>query len=177
MARPRSEDKRDAILAAAIKVIASQGLSAPTALIAKEAGVSSGSLFTYFTTKADLLNNLYLELKTDMATTALKGFPAGHDLRKQLFHVWSNWMGGSVSKRRALAQLHVSDEITPATRAAAHKAMAGIAELLERCARQRPAEQRPDGICRRGYELHGRSNDGFHGPRPDQCEKTLQSRF
>jgi AcrR family transcriptional regulator len=65
MARPRSEDKRDAIMSAAIKAIAVQGLSAPTSLIAKEAGVSNGSLFTYFETKADLLNQLYCELRAD----------------------------------------------------------------------------------------------------------------
>jgi AcrR family transcriptional regulator len=146
MARPRSEDKREAIMAAAIKVIAAQGLSAPTALIAKEAGVSNGSLFTYFATKADLLNSLYLELKTEMATTALKGFPAGNDLRKQLFHVWSNWMGGSVAKRRALAQLNVSDEITPATRAAAHKAMGRLAELLEQARANGPMRNAPMGF-------------------------------
>jgi AcrR family transcriptional regulator len=32
----------------------SQGLSAPTASVAKEAGVANGSLFTYFETKTDL---------------------------------------------------------------------------------------------------------------------------
>ncbi len=36
-------------------------------------------------------------------------------------------------KRRALSQLAVSDEITPTSRAAAHKTMAEVAELLERC--------------------------------------------
>ena len=56
MARPRSGEKRNAIITAAIKIIAAQGLSAPTAMIAKEAGVSNGTLFTYFGTKADLLN-------------------------------------------------------------------------------------------------------------------------
>jgi AcrR family transcriptional regulator len=68
MARPKSEDKRDALMAAATRVIAAQGLSAPTAVIAREAGVSNGSLFTYFETKADLFNQLYLELKTGMAS-------------------------------------------------------------------------------------------------------------
>ena len=67
MARPKSEDKRDALMAAATRVIAAQGLSAPTAVIAREAGVSNGSLFTYFETKADLFNQLYLELKAGMA--------------------------------------------------------------------------------------------------------------
>jgi AcrR family transcriptional regulator len=123
-------------VAAATRVIVTQGLSAPTAVIAQEAGVANGSLFTYFETKTDLFNQLYLELKAAMASAALDRFPAGAELREQLFHVWSNWMDWAVSspeKRRALAQLGVSDEITPASRDAGHKTMAGIAELMERC--------------------------------------------
>ena len=103
-------------------------------MIAQEAGVANGSLFTYFETKTDLLNQLYLELKAGMASAALEGLPARAELREQLFHVWSNWMGWAVSnpeKRRALAQLGVSEEITPANRAAAaqdhgrHRRLAG----------------------------------------------------
>jgi len=55
MARPKSDDKRNAILAAAIEVVAEQGLAAPTAKIAKLAGVAEGSLFTYFATQDELL--------------------------------------------------------------------------------------------------------------------------
>jgi AcrR family transcriptional regulator len=134
MARPRSEGKRNAIMAAATRVIVTHGLSAPTAMIAREAGVSNGSLFTYFETKADLLNQLYLELKAEMASTALEGLPAEANLRDQTFHVWSKWMGWAVAnpeKRRALAQLGVSDEITPATRAAGYKTMRSLADLTE----------------------------------------------
>ena len=119
---------------AATRVIVTQGLSAPTATIAQEAGVSNGSLFTYFETKADLFNQLYLELKTGMAAAALKGFPAEGDLRKRVFHVWSNWMGWATSnpeKRRALTQLGVSGEIAAATRAAAQKTMADLVDLME----------------------------------------------
>jgi hypothetical protein len=43
------------------------------------------------------------------------------------------WVISDPDKRRALAQLSVSEEITPETRAQSHKPMAGIAELLERC--------------------------------------------
>jgi AcrR family transcriptional regulator len=135
MARPRSEDKRSAIMTAATCVIVTQGLSAPTAVIAKEAGVANGSLFTYFETKTDLFNQLYLELKAGMASAALEGLPAGVDLREQFLHVWSNWMRWAVrnpEKRRALAQLGVSDEIMPESRAAGHRAMSGFRELLER---------------------------------------------
>jgi AcrR family transcriptional regulator len=122
-------------LEAATRVIVSQGLSTPTAGIAKEAGVANGSLFTYFETKKDLFNSLYLELKEEMASAAMKGLPEDADIRKQFFQIWKNWTNWAIAypeKRRALAQLGVSDEITPETRSAAHKLMTGIAELLER---------------------------------------------
>jgi len=149
VARPRSEDKRNAIMAAAARVIVTQGLSAPTATIAQEAGVSNGSLFTYFETKADLFNQLDLELKAGMAAAALEGLPAEAGLREQVFHVWSNWMGWAVSspeKRSALAQLGVSDEVTQASRTAAHRTMEGIAELLERLRANGPMRDAPMGF-------------------------------
>ena len=70
MARPRSDERRNAILAAATRVIASHGLGTATAAIAKEAGVSNGSLFVYFDTKVTLFNQLYVTLKTEMAEAA-----------------------------------------------------------------------------------------------------------
>jgi AcrR family transcriptional regulator len=135
MPRPRSDDKRNAILAAATRVIVAEGLSAPTAGIAKEAGVANGSLFTYFETKSELFNQLYLEIKSEMAAAAVRGLGGNEDLHDHFFHVWRNWTGWAVTypeKRRALAQLSVSDEITAQTRAAGHRIMAPMAELLER---------------------------------------------
>jgi AcrR family transcriptional regulator len=149
MARPKSEDKRDALMAAATRVIAAQGLSAPTAVIAREAGVSNGSLFTYFETKADLFNHLYLELKTEMATASLDGLPAQAPLREQLSRLWSNWMRWATSapgKRRALALLGGSDDITQKTEAASHLAMADIADVLERARARGPMRDAPMGF-------------------------------
>jgi AcrR family transcriptional regulator len=149
MARPKSDDKRDALMAAAARVIAAQGLSAPTAVIAREAGVSNGSLFTYFETKADLFNRLYLELKTGMATASLDGLDglaAQPPLHDQLFRMWSNWMRWATSNpgsRRALALLDVSDDITPQTRAAGHQAMAEVAAMLERARARGPMRDAP----------------------------------
>jgi len=146
VARPKSEDKRNAIMAAATRVIVTHGLSAPTAKIAQEAGISNGSLFTYFKTKADLFNQLYLELKSAMASASIDGLPAGTKIHDQLLHVWSNWMGWASSnpdKRRALALLGVSDEITPASRAAGHKTMADIAMLLEQGRANGPIRDAP----------------------------------
>jgi AcrR family transcriptional regulator len=135
VARPKSEDKRSAVLAAATRVIVTQGLSAPTAVIAREAGVANGTLFTYFETKTDLLNELYLDLKRGMAAAALKGFLPEGERRRQYEQVWLNWMGWAEAhpdKRRALAVLGVSDEITAKSRTAGHRTMAPMRELLER---------------------------------------------
>jgi AcrR family transcriptional regulator len=149
MPRPKSDEKRSAILMAATRIIVTQGLSAPTAGIAKEAGVANGSLFTYFETKTDLFNQLYLELKTEMASTAMKGLRTEAEPREQLWSLWQRWMNWAVAypeKRRALAQLSVSDEITPETRAAGHKTMAGFAGLLEQIRASGPMRKAPMGF-------------------------------
>ena len=136
MARPKSDDRRNAIMTAATRVIAAQGLGAPTALIAQEAGISNGSLFTYFETKADLLNQLYVELKAEMGRAALDQLPTASTLREQMLSMWSRWLRWATScpdKRRALAHLEVSGDLTAESRRTAHQTMAGIAELLGRC--------------------------------------------
>jgi AcrR family transcriptional regulator len=135
MARPRSADRRNAILAAAAQVIAVQGLGAPTAAIAKEAGVSNGSLFVYFDTKATLFNELYVALKAEMGAAALDGLPAEGDAREQVRHMWNQWLSWATSfpeKRRTLAQLEVSDDITVESHQIASSAFSGVADLLER---------------------------------------------
>ena len=150
MARPRSKDKRDAIIAAAIRVFAAEGLSAPTATIAKEAGVSNGALFIYFETKADLLNQLYRELKAEMGAAALDGLPPEHDVREQLLHIWSHWLRWAAShpgKRRALAQLDVSQDVTPDSRRIASRALSEVQETLQRSFRDGPLCSAPPGFA------------------------------
>lgn len=149
MARPKSEDKRNALMAAATRVIVAQGLSAPTADIAREAGIASGSLYTYFKTKADLFNQLYLELKTDMALASLEGLSTKAPQREQFYRMWSNWTLWATAhpdKRRALALLGLSDDLTPETRAAGHQTMAPVAGMLGRARSLGPMRDAPMGL-------------------------------
>lgn len=135
MARPRSDEKRSAILAAAMQVIAAQGLSAPIAAIAKEAGVSNGALFTYFETKADLHNQLYIELKRQMAEVAMVGLSSEATERAQLARVWSGWVRWALEheqERRALSHLDVSDDVTTESRQIARAPYADVQMLLDR---------------------------------------------
>jgi AcrR family transcriptional regulator len=115
MPRPKTGDKRAAILRAATETIAEDGTGASTARIAKAAAVAEGSLFRYFADKDKLLNELYRELKLDMRSAMIAGFPSTGSLRKRIQHVWNayvTWGMDSPAKRRAMMQLTVSDRIT-----------------------------------------------------------------
>lgn len=147
--RPRSEERREAILAAASRVVASEGLGATTAAIAKEAGVSNGSLFVYFDTKAALFNELYLALKTEMGEAAVAGLPADGEPREQMRHMWEQWLGWATTnpqKRRALAQLEEADVVTSESHQIVRQAQAGIAELVERTCESGPMRDVPLGF-------------------------------
>lgn len=120
MARPKSDDKRNAILAAAIAVFAERGIwQAPTSAVSRAAGVAEGTLFTYFPNKDALLNELYRALKQEMADALLDNFPTEADVRSRVHHIWQRyvrWGMANPAKRKVLAELGVSDRITAESR-------------------------------------------------------------
>jgi AcrR family transcriptional regulator len=119
MARPKSPEKRQAILDSAIRAIAQSGLGASTASIAKGAAIAEGTLFTYFSTKDDLFNELYIELKTEVYRRINANFPHQARLRDRARHIWTeylHWAIASPSARKASAQLNLCEIVTPKTR-------------------------------------------------------------
>ena len=88
MARPKSEERRNAILDALTQTIASKGVSASTLAVAKMAGVSEGTIFKHFVTKDELLNSLYAELKLEIADALMSGFPRRLSVRSRLQFIW-----------------------------------------------------------------------------------------
>ena len=132
MARPRSEDKRQTILQAAARLFAEEGLTAPTSRIAKAAGVAEGTIFTYFASKDELLNQLYLSLKAQLRL-AYPERPNSTDLRDSLWQYWSAYVAWGLAhpvERRALAKVQVSDRVTNATRVQAAQTFHDIADVL-----------------------------------------------
>lgn len=120
MARPLSEEKREAILDAAAAAVATLGTAAPTSKIAKAAGVAEGTLFTYFPTKDALLNALYLEIKGDMRRTLPDNLSPDSDPQTTIRHLWDGMIDWNIDngiKAKAMRQLAVSDLITTASRA------------------------------------------------------------
>jgi AcrR family transcriptional regulator len=119
MARSLSDEKRQALLRAAIESVAAQGASAPTATIAETAGVAEGTLFKYFPNKDALLNAVYLNLKAELRAALLADFPSKGSVKARSQHIWMsyvNWGAGYPSHRKAISQLAVSKIITDETK-------------------------------------------------------------
>lgn len=134
MARPKSDDKRNAILAAAIQEISEHGVSAPTSRIAKIAGVAEGSLFTYFSTKDELLNSLYLHLKEELREVMMSGYPRSESVKNRFKHAWQQYVGWGVTyplKRRVLGKLGMSSRVSDYSKATGYQAFAEIVTMIQ----------------------------------------------
>jgi AcrR family transcriptional regulator len=119
MARPKSEEKKAQLLRAAAEAVAEHGVGAPTALIAKLAGVAEGTLFRYFATKEELLNALYLHVWSDLCEAVRKTLVPSEPLQRRSLAFWSayiDWGLAHPAYRRARHQLTVTEILTEATR-------------------------------------------------------------
>jgi len=119
MARARSPEKRSALLQSAAREIAASGLGASTASIAKGAGLAEGTMFTYFSSKEDLLNELYIDLKTEVYSSIHASFPHDSDLRARVKHIWTEYLRWAIERpdqRKVSTLLNLSSLISPATR-------------------------------------------------------------
>lgn len=69
------QDKKILILQSSLELIAEQGFySTPMSQIAKKAKVAVGTIYLYFPTKEDLINTLYLDVKSNLANYVLKDY-------------------------------------------------------------------------------------------------------
>jgi AcrR family transcriptional regulator len=150
MARVKSPQKRAAILSAAVREIADSGLGAPTAKIASRAGVAAGTLFTYFLTKEQLLNQLYLELKGEAYARVNAKFPGQGSLERRARHIWSSYLDWAIEfpeKRKVSVQLSVSDVITRNTREKTAAAGGAVRRTLSELDRRAALRGLPAGFA------------------------------
>ena len=140
MSRPKSDGKRQAILKAAFEVFAERGVqNGPTAAISLKAGVAEGSLFRYFKTKDELLNELYLEMRRDFDRD-LQEFPRGTDARTRLRHIWDVFVNLGL---RQPARLTVMRQLRATGKLLKEREQAGLMVLETLKATQEAVETSP----------------------------------
>jgi AcrR family transcriptional regulator len=133
MARKRVSDKARAIIDAAIAVFAERGFwDTPTSLISKTAGVADGTLFNYFATKDDLINEVYLEIKRDLADHLAEGMAAQGSYQATLRYFWNgyiDWALENPQKFAVIQQIGSSYELSDEVRAAGKEPFVDLHEM------------------------------------------------
>lgn len=117
MARPRSEEKQQALLQAATDIFAEQGLAAPTSAIARKAGVSEGTLFRYFENKDVLLSAVCDYLLDEMEcllTQSLQGVLPGKDQMQVAWNAYIDWALANPAAYATGNKLMVSGKLSSA---------------------------------------------------------------
>jgi AcrR family transcriptional regulator len=85
----QKRDKREAILQAALELIAEHGFQhTPMSLISKRSKASAGIIYHYFESKDDLLQSLYLRIKGDMGRAWLAADDSQQPLAKRFQSLW-----------------------------------------------------------------------------------------
>ncbi len=89
--RTKDEEKQEALFEATVKLVNDIGFAASSvAKIAKEANVSSATLYVYHRNKEDLLVSTFLAIKRKISRAMLEGFNAHRPIRDILEKVWFN---------------------------------------------------------------------------------------
>ncbi|MGV8919735.1 MAG: TetR/AcrR family transcriptional regulator [Pseudomonas sp.] len=180
MARPKSEDKRHAILDSALQIFAEQGLGAATAKIAKGAGVAEGTLFNYFATKDELLNQLYLEIKAELSEVMLPGFPRGESVKHRMRHLWHTYVDWGVAfphKRKVTALLSMSDRITPQTQAISAHTMADISQTMQHGIDSGTFREQPPAFIAAIMRSLAETTMDFMSNEPEQAQRYREAGF
>jgi AcrR family transcriptional regulator len=82
-------EKREAILRAALELVAENGLQhTPMSLISKRSGASAGIIYHYFESKDDLLASLYQRIKREMSRAIAAGDDPKQPLAKRFQSLW-----------------------------------------------------------------------------------------
>jgi len=173
LAKPKSEDKRNAILSAATQVFAERGLGAPTAAITSAAGIAEGSLFTYFKTKDELINALYRELKLELADAMMSGFPRKQSVRHRLEHVWNGYVEWGVAnpeQQRVLKQIQVWGGLTEESKKAGMAPFAEFQRMAEDALTQRIYKDLPQAFIGAALAALADMTMEFMGREPEKTE-------
>ena len=87
--RTKDDDKQAALFEATVKLVNEIGFAASSvAKIAREAKVSSATLYVYHKNKEDLLVSTYLAIKRKVSKALLENFNAERPIREILEKVW-----------------------------------------------------------------------------------------
>jgi AcrR family transcriptional regulator len=180
MARARSPEKRQALLQSAVREIAENGLGASTSSIAKGAGLAEGTMFTYFASKEDLLNELYIELKTETYQRVHLNFPDESGLRERARHIWTEYLRWAMERpqeRRVSILLHLSPAISDDTRQRVFPDRGYVAQTMQQLGERGAFKALPSGFAASAMVAMQEAVMEMAARKPRQTVKLIEQAF
>lgn len=128
-------DKRSSVLETALRLFVEYGFhNTPTSKIAKEAGISSGTLFYFFPTKDDLVVALYLDIKTKLGCQIIENIANEKSLKeifKKYYEGTLNWAMHHKAEFKFLEQFNSSPYLKKIAEEEIQKNIKPLKELLQ----------------------------------------------
>ncbi|MCU0392861.1 MAG: TetR/AcrR family transcriptional regulator [Thermoflexibacter sp.] len=134
MAREKDIDKLHAIYKATLQLVLKQGFSGlRMGDVAKEAGIATGTVYIYFQDKNDLINQLYLWLKSRNVEAYMLGYDASKPFMNNFRQLWYQYAQVSLAAPQEsafLEQYYRSPFLSEEVRNTAENMLKPIYELL-----------------------------------------------
>jgi AcrR family transcriptional regulator len=132
----KSIDKRNALVKATIELVNNSGFHAtPMSKIAKMANVSPATIYLYFENKQDLINQVYIEVKTAFTGFTFKAYDPKLPVEKSFEMVWNaiaNFKLKEVEEALFLAQCDSTPMVDEVSRQEGLKHLQPLLDLWER---------------------------------------------
>jgi transcriptional regulator len=129
-------DKKSALLNATLTLVNDHGFhDAPMSKIAKLAGVAPATIYLYFENKQDLINTLYLEVKSSFSDNAFKGYNENLCVKKGFEIIWynvANYKLNQINEATFLSQCDNTPMIDEEIRKEGLKHLQPLLDLWER---------------------------------------------
>ena len=133
---PKSQQKRDALVKATIRLVNNNGFHAtPMSKIAKMAEVSPGTIYLYFKNKQDLVNQVYIEVKAAFSEFAFRDYKEDLTVKEGFKNIWKNiaeFKLKEIEEAMFLSQCDNTPIIDEPSRQEGLKHLQPLLDLLER---------------------------------------------
>lgn len=140
-------DKKAAALKATLELISEQGFhGTPMSQIAQRANIGVGTIYRYFDSKEDLINELYIDLKARLTRYVVRDYSEGMPVHEGFILLFRNVIRYFIdhpAELLFLEQYENSPLITPATREASLRMVGAADNLFARAIEQKLLKELP----------------------------------
>ena len=133
--RKRDETKIEQIFTATLSLIEEYGMSGTSiSLIAKRAGLATGTIYIYFPSKEELFHQLYAKTKQDVIAHLLGALPTEGSYPEKIRNIWFRYFAYRLHYHSTVLfqeQYYYSQLISPENKELSEQIMLPIRQIID----------------------------------------------